>query len=103
MIRTPARRKGTVVVAVSVCLVVILSVVALTLDGGLLVDKRRQTQAAADAAALAAASELFASVFTNRGLDNGPITPNPKAPAAGTIAQLAKDVAKENGFEDGKD
>jgi hypothetical protein len=101
MTRTNARREGTVVVAVSISLVAILSVVALSLDCGLLVDKRRQAQAAADAAALAAASELFASAFTNDGLDNGPIVPNPKAPVAGAIAQFAKDVAKENGFEDG--
>ena len=101
MIRTNAKRKGTVVVAVAVSLVAILGVVALSLDGGLLVDKRRQTQSAADAAALAAASELFASVFTNGGLDNGPIVANPQAPAAGTIAQFAKKVAMENGFEDG--
>ena len=68
------RRRGTVVVAVSVCLVAILGVVALTLDGGLVVDKRRQAQAAADAAALAAASELFEHWFNNGGLDEGPRT-----------------------------
>src|SRR5688572_25069326 len=94
------RRAGTVVVAVTVSLVATLSIVALTLDGGLVVDKRRQAQAAADAAALAAASELFEHWFNNGGLDEGPRT-GKTGPAAGEIAQLAKDIAKEHGFEDG--
>src|SRR5262245_52385660 len=98
------RRKGNVVVITAVCLVSLLSIVALALDGGVLLDQRRQVQATADAAALAAASELFASTFTNGGLDNGPIIPNPSAPPgppAGSIAQYAKQIAKNNGFEDG--
>jgi hypothetical protein len=94
------RRSGTVVVAVGVCLVAMLGVIALSLDGGLQLDKRRQAQAASDAAALAAASELFRTIFTNDGLDNGPIL-NKTGPAAGSIRQFAKDVAKANGFEDG--
>ena len=94
------RRNGTVVVAVGVCLIGMLAVIALSLDGGLLVDKRRKEQAAADAAALAAASELFKTIFTNGGLDLGPL-PNKTGPAAGAIALFAKDVAKANGFEDG--
>jgi hypothetical protein len=95
------RRRGTVVVAVGVCLVAMLGIIALSLDGGLQLDKRRQAQAASDAAALAAASELFRTIFTNDGLDNGPI-PNKTGPAAGSIRQFAKDVAKANGFEDGE-
>jgi hypothetical protein len=95
------RRRGTVVVAVGVCLVGMLGVIALSLDGGLLLDKRRQAQAAADAAALAGGSELFRTIFTNGGLDNGPL-PTKTGPAAGTIRQFCKDIAKANGFEDGE-
>jgi putative Flp pilus-assembly TadE/G-like protein len=93
------RRRGTVVVAVGVCLVGLLGVTALSLDGGLLLNKRRQAQAAADAAALAAATELFKSIFSNGGFDNGPL-PLKTGPAAGAIAQFARDVAKANGFDD---
>jgi putative Flp pilus-assembly TadE/G-like protein len=96
------RRRGTVVVAVGVCLVAMLGVIALSLDGGLLLDKRRQAQAAADAAALAGGSELFRTIFTNGGLDNGPL-PTKTGPAAGTIRAFCKEVAKRNGFEDGED
>src|SRR6188768_282385 len=93
------RRNGTVVVAVGACLIGMLAITALSLDGGLLLDKRRKQQAAADAAALAAASELFKTIFTNGGLDAGPL-PNKTGPAAGKIAEFAKDIAKQNGFED---
>jgi hypothetical protein len=93
------RRAGTVVIAVMVCLIALLSVIALSLDGGLVLDKRRQVQAAADAAALAGASELYASWFSNKGLDEGP--KRGTGPAAGEIAAHAKEVAAANGFEDG--
>src|SRR5947209_6076906 len=66
--RHPARR-GTVVVLVAVCLTVIISVVALTLDGGTLLNDRRQAQAVADAAALAAACDLYNNYYTNNGTD----------------------------------
>jgi len=96
------RRKGTVVVAVGACLIALLSILALSLDGGLLLDKRRQAQGAADAAALAAASELFKAYFTNGALDDGPLA-GKTGPMAGDIRKFAKDVAKANGFEDGID
>jgi len=95
------RRNGTVVVAVGVCLIGMLAVIALSLDGGLLLDKRRKVQAAADAAALAGASELYKSWFSNKGLDEGP--KRGTGPEAGAIATFVKDIAKENGFEDGVD
>jgi hypothetical protein len=101
MLQSNSQRNGTVVVAVAVCLVAILGVIALSLDGGLLLDKRRQSQAAADAAALAAASELFRTYFTNGALDNGPL-PGKTGPAAGDIRKFAKEIAKVNGFEDGE-
>ena len=87
----PRRRKATVAVVAAVCIIGLLSVVALSLDGGLLLDKRRKAQAAADAAALAAGCELFKTWFTKQGLDPD-----------GTAAAFAKQVAKDNGYEDGK-
>src|SRR5262245_44788465 len=51
-----ATRSGTVAVHLAVCLVAILSVLAFSLDGGILLAQRRQIQAAADASALAAAA-----------------------------------------------
>src|SRR5688572_21531945 len=54
------RRPGKVAVLVALCLpAVILPTLALGVDAGLLMDKRRQAQAAVDAAALAAAVQLY--------------------------------------------
>ena len=47
---TPRGRRGGIVVKVAICLPVLIGVVALSLDGGLLYDKRRHCQAASDAA-----------------------------------------------------
>lgn len=89
--RANARRPGTVVVAVAVSLIGILSFLALSLDGGMVLEKRRHVQASADAAALAAAAELYAQWKTNpTGLD-----------PTGSMAALAKRVAQDNGFQDG--
>ena len=100
--KTIHQRKGTVVVAVAVSLIGMLAVLALSLDGGLLLDKRRKCQAAVDAAALAGASELYKYWWVTRGLDNGPVG-NTQGPAAGKIADFAREIAAKNGFEDGKD
>lgn len=65
------RRLGSVTAQVAVCLTVLLSVTAITLDGGVLQDQRRQVQAGADAAALGAAKDLF-DTYVNMDLyDNG--------------------------------
>jgi Putative Flp pilus-assembly TadE/G-like len=66
-----ADRSGTVAVHLAVCLVAIMSVLAFSLDGGLLLAQRRQVQAAADAAALAAAADLYYHYFEYNGLDVG--------------------------------
>src|SRR5262245_2073983 len=84
------RREGTVVVAVAVSLVAILGVVALSLDGGLALDKRRQIQVTADAAAYAGATELFKATFTTGGLD-----------PTGSMATHVRKVAEANGYKDG--
>jgi len=64
------KRRGVVAVLVAVCLVAILSITAIAIDGGVLMEDRRSVQAAADAAALAAASQLYDDWTANKGLDN---------------------------------
>lgn len=59
-------RRGAVTVWLLVTLLIILGTVALGMDGGRLLEKRRHVQAAADAAALAAAADLCDSNFYNR-------------------------------------
>jgi hypothetical protein len=66
---------------------VMMGIVAIVIDGGLLLDQRRRCQAAADAAALAAAEQLFADWNADAGKD-----PKDTAQAAG----LANAAA--NGF-----
>jgi len=51
--------------AVAVCLAVLVAILALAVDGGLLMTDRRHAQAAADAAALAAAADLYQQQVTN--------------------------------------
>jgi Flp pilus assembly protein TadG len=68
---THKRRTGAVAVLVAVCLVAIMGVIAIAIDGGMLLDDRRQAQATADAAALAAAADLFKNYATNAGVDVG--------------------------------
>jgi Flp pilus assembly protein TadG len=52
-------RPGSVTVVVALCLVALLGIVALTVDGGTLFEARRSVHGAADAAALAAATEIW--------------------------------------------
>jgi Flp pilus assembly protein TadG len=81
------RRRGIVLVLVAVCLAVILAFVAIAIDGGNLLEQRRQVQATADAAALAAAEDLFRKYPSNDGYD-----------VSGTAAAAAKSIAAVNGF-----
>jgi uncharacterized membrane protein len=48
-----------VAVFVAICLTVLLAVLAIALDGGMLLSERRHAQAVADAAARAAAADLY--------------------------------------------
>ena len=74
--KTATRRgAGTVTVLVAICLTAILGVVGIALDGGMMLDNRRRVQATADAAALAAASDLLANYAANYGLDPSPARP----------------------------
>ena len=52
-------RRGAVAVFVAVCVSLLLAIVALALDGGILLSERRHAQAVADAAARAAAADLY--------------------------------------------
>jgi len=54
------RRRGVVAVLIALVLTGLLGVTAIAVDGGLLQDNRRRVQAAADAAAMAAAAQMFA-------------------------------------------
>src|SRR6188472_4484966 len=71
MRHTTEKRRGAVAVQVAISLLAIMGVVALALDGGLLRDNKRQVQSAADAAALAAATDLYVHLSSNNGRDPG--------------------------------
>ena len=81
------RPDAAVVVLVAVCLVVLVSIVAFAIDGGMLMDERRHAQAVADGAALSAACDLFDNYWTNSGTD-----PN------GTAVASALATAAANGY-----
>lgn len=81
------QRRGVIAVVVAISLIAVMGMAALALDGGLLLHNHRNVQSAADAAALAAAIDLFANYNANQGLD-----PQGKAKASA----LAN--AKANGF-----
>src|SRR5439155_15692932 len=80
-------RTGAIAVLVAVCLIVLLAFVAISVDGGGLLEERRQAQATADAAALAAAEDLFLNYPKNKGLDTG-----------GNAVTKALAIAAANGF-----
>jgi Flp pilus assembly protein TadG len=84
------RRPAKVVVFVALCLTGMVGVVALAVDGGVLLDDQQQLQAAADAAALAAATDLFTNYLANQGADS-----------SGTAAQSAQNTAAANNFTNG--
>jgi hypothetical protein len=81
------QRRGAISCLVAVSLVAIFGVVAIALDGGLLFDNHRRVQSAADAAALAAADDLFANFTANGGTD-----------PLGTAAASARATAAANGY-----
>jgi Flp pilus assembly protein TadG len=68
-------------------LFVLLAVVAIVLDGGTLLQERRHAQATADAAAQAAAIDLYENYATNKGYDT-----------YGTAQQSALTTAAANGY-----
>jgi hypothetical protein len=72
---------------VLLCLAALLGVAAIALDGGMALAERRRAQDVADAAALAAAADLFAHYLTNQGHD-----------VNGTAAASALTIAAANGY-----
>ena len=85
------RRPGNVAVATALSLVTLMSCVALAVDGGMMQDRRRHTQAAADAAALAAASRFYYNWTRFKGSD-----------ADGAALAAAHATASANGYTDGE-
>src|SRR5262245_60254655 len=81
------RRRGTVVPLVAIGLVPLLGILAITLEGGLLMAERRRVQATADAAALAAADMLFRNYPAHKGVDDN-----------GQAAQAVVNLAKDSGY-----
>jgi len=75
---------------VALSLVVILGAVAFSVDGGRMLAQRRNVQAATDAAALAAAADLYNNYWTNNGLD-----------PSHTARDAAIAAATANGFTNG--
>jgi Putative Flp pilus-assembly TadE/G-like len=86
--RTTSRlREGVALVKVLLCLVVLVGILALNLDGGRTMDERRRAQTAADAAALAASAELYRQYWSAHGGD-----------PSGAARDAARDVAAANGY-----
>src|SRR5581483_6617786 len=83
-------RRGTVLTHVAICLGVLMGVAAVALDGGLLLDQRRRLQVAADAAALAAAADLYGNYLSNNGVDK-----------SGTAKASALAAAAAHGYSNG--
>ncbi len=81
----PRPRRGMVAVQVALSLTALLGVAAIALDGGTLLAERRHAQAAADAAALAGAVDMFKKYPTNAGVD-----------ASGSAAASAQTTAAAN-------
>jgi Flp pilus assembly protein TadG len=65
---TPPRRGGVTPLTV-LSLALLVGVVAIAVDGGTLMEERRHVQATADAAALAAAADLYTNYAANQGAD----------------------------------
>ena len=80
-------RKGAVMVITAVSLILLLGVTALAVDAGRLYRERRNTQAAADAAADAAGIALYATHAKFRGRDGD-----------GTARASALELASGNGY-----
>jgi hypothetical protein len=91
--RGNANRRGTVLVMFSVCLIAIMGLVALVIDGGLLRAEKVRVQAVADAAARASACQLYQTFSTNEGKD-----------ANGSARGGALAIAADHGYaNDGND
>lgn len=61
-VSAPGRRRGAVAVLVATCMTALIAVVAIAVDGAMLMSSKRFAQATADTAALASASTILARV-----------------------------------------
>jgi hypothetical protein len=77
-----------VAVLVALSLIMLVGFVAVAVDGGLLLHREREVQSVADAAALAAADDLFLNYRLNKGVD-----------VSGSAGRAALQVAADNGFD----
>ena len=80
-------RRGAVIILVALSLAVVLAFVAIAIDGGGLLEERRQAQATADVAAIAGAEDLFRNFPQNKGLDTDE-----------TAETRAREIADANGY-----
>lgn len=87
LLRRRLSRRGGVTPLTILSLSLLVGVVALVVDSGTLMEARRHVQAAADAAALAGADDLYINYPSNVGLD-----------VTGSAQLSAKAVANDNGF-----
>jgi hypothetical protein len=87
MCKPTCSRRGTVLILAAFAMIAIFGVVAIAVDGGFLLDKRRHVQATADAVALAAADVLFQRYPSYKGVDQD----------GSALAQGLR-IAKENGY-----
>jgi Flp pilus assembly protein TadG len=81
------RRRGSALAVLAVSLVLIIGVMAVTIDGGLLMAERRHAQSVADATAYAAAGSLYNNYATDKGLDR-----------TGAVKNTALAIAAGNGY-----
>ena len=82
------RRRGAVAALVAICMVPLIGVMAIALDGGLMLASRRRAQTVADAAAYSAACQLYTNSSTDpTGLD-----------VTGKARAVALANTKANGF-----
>src|SRR5947209_1931009 len=81
------RRRGSVTAEVAVLTPVLVGIMAFAVDGGMLFQEKRKAQAAADAAALAAATDLYNNWPANNGADS-----------SGTALTCAQTTITSNGY-----
>jgi Flp pilus assembly protein TadG len=88
-------RRGAVAVLVAAMLVALISIMAIAMDGGLLLDNRQRVQGAADAAAISAATRLFANYPAIEQSGYGNFDPNGEAAAAALASAQANGYAND--------
>jgi hypothetical protein len=101
------RRRGAVVVHIVLCMTALFGIMAVALDGGMMLTERRHAQATADAAALAGAAELFKNALTT-GAGTGTATTSATTTAAangytndGTTSTVTVNIPPKSGtFKD---